>query len=218
MAIPMQYRGKLVYHFTHRNNLEHILRHGFVAKNHPEFPKHVRSVAAETIQERRSTMPVPCGPRGLIHDYVPLYFGSLSPMLLAVVKTQEVDQADILYFEFPIDLIDRADVVFTDKAANATAHPAFYEKPADLARIDWDLVDSRGWGEKDPDRKRRRMAEVLVHWQLPLNQAVRCVAFDAASVTRAKGLVGTRRFPPIEQEQFERPHFYKKFWEDGSSL
>ena len=47
--------------------------------------------------------PSPCGPDGIIHDYVPLYFGSLPPMLLArrdgCVSGYNEGQEPLIYLE-----------------------------------------------------------------------------------------------------------------------
>ena len=123
MPIPAAHANRLIYHFTHIDNLPGLLLTGFLANNHPKFPKggH-RSVAEKGIQQRRADLKVPCGLGGVVHDYVPLYFGSLSLMLLRVIHAKNIDQMDILYFEFPIDLLNTRDVVFTDASAN-TAEP-----------------------------------------------------------------------------------------------
>ena len=71
MAIPPPYEGKYLYHFTHIDNLPSLLRTGFLANTHPDFPKEHVSIAEAGIQERRAKMPVPCGPGGCVHDYTP---------------------------------------------------------------------------------------------------------------------------------------------------
>ena len=78
-------------------------------------------------------MKVPCGPNGCVHGYVPFYFGSVSPMLLGVVNAKNIDQYDILHFEFSIVLVDRADAIFTGTSANTAIPPDFYHEPADKA-------------------------------------------------------------------------------------
>src|SRR6266487_573160 len=157
MPIPTKHANRFIYHFTHIDNLPDILQHGFLCNAHPDFPKsRCRSIAEQGIQERRAEMEVPCGPCGMVHDYVPLYFGSLSPMLLAVVNKKNVDQMDILYFEFPIALLERNDVLFTDAAANTVVPPHFYFDPGDLDRLNWAEIDSLKWSSADETLKRQR--------------------------------------------------------------
>ncbi len=60
--------------------------------------------------------------------------------------------------------------VFTDGNA-ATAFTNFEDDPTELDRlVDWSLMSARLWFNTvdDPDRRRRRMAEFLVHESLPL--------------------------------------------------
>jgi hypothetical protein len=177
MAIPDVHKNRCIYHFTHLDNLRGLLKTGFLAKNDPAFPTQVRSIAHEGIQNRRSTMSVPCGPMGVVHEYVPLYFGSLSPMLLGVINKKNVDQALIMYFEFPISILDRPDVVFTDASANTVTPPNFFDDPSDLDKLNWDEIDSLRWGTDD-GRRNERMAEVLVHRRLALTEAKRIAVWN----------------------------------------
>jgi hypothetical protein len=39
VPIPPSHKGRYAYHFTHIDNLPNLLRTGFLAKNHPSFPK-----------------------------------------------------------------------------------------------------------------------------------------------------------------------------------
>ena len=212
MPIPTEHSHRFVYHFTHIDNLSGILRDGLLAKNHAQFPKKHRSIAAKGIQDRRGRMVVPCDPGGCVHDYVPLYFGSVSPMLLGVINKKNVDQYDILYFEFTIDLIERADAVFTGASANTKDPPAFYSEPKDLAELDWAAIDSRKWGNTDEDFLHRRMAELLIFGQLPVTTATRCVVWDEAVKKRVKAIVDKNPFPQLAFEDWRRsPHWFKNF-------
>ena len=218
MPIPAEHSHRFVYHFSHIDNLPGLLRDGFLAKNHPQFPSKHRSIAAEGIQDRRARMVVPCDPGGCVHDYVPLYFGSVSPMLLGVVNAKNVDQYDILYFEFPIDLVERADAVFTGASANTAVPPAFFSDPADLAKLDWDAIDSRKWGNTDESFRHRRMAELLIYGQLSVTAATRCVVWNDAAKQRVEAIVGTNPFPRLEfQDRWNRPHWFTNFASGGSS-
>ena len=218
MPIPAEHAHRYVYHFSHIDNLLGLLRHGLLANNHAQFPRKHRSIASEGIQGRRARMQVPCGPKGCVHDYVPFYFGSVSPMLLGVVNAKNVDQYDILYFEFPIALANRADAIFTGASANTAIPPDFYHDPSDLAQLDWAAIDSKKWGNVDEDFRHRRMAELLVHGQLPVTAATRCVVWNEAAKKRVEAIVGTKAFPPIEyQDKWARPHWFINFASGGQS-
>lgn len=218
MPIPAAYAHRYVYHFSHIDNLPGLLKHGFLSNNHPQFPKKHRSIAAAGIQERRAEMQVTCPPGGYVHDYVPLYFGSVSPMLLGVVNAKNIDQYDILYFEFPIELADRPDAVFTGASANTQIPPAFYSNPADLEKLDWAAIDSRKWGNVDDDFRHRRMAELLVRGQLPVTAATRCVVWNEGVKKRVEAIVGVAPFPEITfQDWRNRPHWFTDFASGGKA-
>ena len=223
MAIPPRHKHRSIYHFTHIDNLANILRKGFLCNNHAQFPNRCRSIAEVGIQARRAEMAVTTGVGGMVHDYVPLYFGSLSPMLLAVVNKKNVDQMDILYFEFPISILNRDDVVFTDASANTLVPPTFYSDPSDLGKLNWTAIDSLKWGCASDEEKHQRMAEVLVFSHLPLNQAARVVVWNQAAKKRVQDLVNKAgvSFPPIEFESPDRRHYFIKFADEdrkGESL
>ncbi len=142
----------------------------------------------------------------------------VSPMLLGVINAKNVDQYDILYFEFPIDLIGREDAVFTGASANTMVPPTFYSEPEDLVKLDWAAIDSRKWGNPDDDFRHRRMAELLVYSQLPVTAATRCIVWNKAAKKRVEAIVGTKPFPQICFEDYRaRPHWFKNFASGGKS-
>lgn len=132
-------------------------------------------------------------------------------MLLGVVNAKNVDQYDLLYFEFPIGLVNRPDAVFTNASANTDAPPSFFNDPEDLAHLDWLAIDSMRWGNPDEDFRHRRMAELLVRYQLPVSAAARCVVWGEGTKKRVQALVGSAPFPPIEFEDRNRRHWFTDF-------
>jgi hypothetical protein len=54
--------------------------------------------------------------------------------------------------------------VFSDGQATK-AFTKFYEDISNLDKVDWSVMGSQYWNdrEEDPDRKRRRQAEFLIH-------------------------------------------------------
>ena len=81
-----------IYRIMHVDNLRICLRReGLHASNHtPEDGLVYRTIHNKDIQLDRKARVVPCGPGGVIHDYVPFYFGPRSPMLFQL-HTGRVD-------------------------------------------------------------------------------------------------------------------------------
>ena len=97
-VIPDEHRWRCFFHMTDISNVESILQNGLLCTN-----ERIRrgithaDIANGMIQERRSNTPVTCGPGGTVHDYVPFYFTSISPMLLSLVLSKNYEQADHPY-------------------------------------------------------------------------------------------------------------------------
>jgi len=146
MPVPPAYRDRTLYHFTHIDNLPGILQHGLLSTNEKlrrGLPH--RNIAYEGIQDRRADMEVTCGPGGVVHDYVPLYFCKRSPMLLAVIQNKIADEQLIIYFEFPILIMEQLPCVFTSHSANTISAPTFYDDLAHLDELDWNAIDTWRW-------------------------------------------------------------------------
>ena len=86
----MQPDPVLLYHITHLDNLPGILRTGCLHCHRQlhQAGQHPVNIAYQGIQDRRASTRVPCGPGGVLHDYVPFYFAPRSPMLYAIHRNQ----------------------------------------------------------------------------------------------------------------------------------
>lgn len=221
MKVSREYSGRYVYHFTHISNFEGLIKTGLLANNHPDFPKNsYLSVAEKTIQERRANMKVTCGKKGVVHDYVPLYFSSLSPMLLAVLKKKRVDQEDIIYLEFPIEIIERHDFVFSSAAANTEQPPIFYDNSEDLNLLCWEEINSRAWKCATDEKKQQRMAELLIYNQLSLSEVERIVVWSNKIKKQLIEIADKTRFqlPHIQiNDVHDRRHFFTDFASGNSN-
>ena len=214
MPIPSEHTSRHIYHFTNIDNLPSILEHGFLSYNEKTRLgiAHV-SIAEDSIQRRRSTMKVTCGPRGYVHDYVPFYFGSLSPMLLSVVNKKNVDQQFIIHIAFSIDILDREDTVFSDASANTKHPPAFYSDPVDLAKLKWDLIDSYSWSGGTDDERHARMAEALVYLRVDPKLIDHVVVWNSSFSDHVKEVFSESTIPcpsVIYQGDYGRYHYYKQ--------
>ncbi len=69
-----------IYRIIHIDNLDICLRRrGLYAPNFtPDDGLDYRTIHNTDIQRQRQTLCLNCGPCGVVHDYVPLYFGYLS--------------------------------------------------------------------------------------------------------------------------------------------
>ncbi|MBL0138276.1 MAG: DUF4433 domain-containing protein [Bacteroidetes bacterium] len=120
-------------------------------------------------------------PNGVLGDYVPFYFGPLSPMLLNIVTgyrgiTRRPQEA-IVYIVCRVNtLIQNVGAwCFTDGHAK-NAITEFYNDIANLGEVDWEMVAERQWRntEDDFDRMRRKQAEFLVRNHVPVN-CISCI-------------------------------------------
>ncbi|GAF98949.1 unnamed protein product, partial [marine sediment metagenome] len=115
-------------------------------------------------------MHIPCGPGGFIHDYIPFYFGYLSPMLLQLhtgrVAGYAEGQTPIIYLKTTAQTIAQSGAGFVFSDGHGIAHyTEWFDTLDDLDKVDWEMVYQRYWSDNvdDMDRQRRKQAEFLVH-------------------------------------------------------
>ncbi len=161
-----------LYRLTHIDNLDFLLnRGGLHSPNDTPNDGHIyRTIHDATVQANRRIIPIPCGPCGTAHDYVPFYFGTHSPMLLQL-KTGQVEgyaegQEPLIYLVTFLDVVTSSGCryVFSDGHGLAT-YTDWYDNINDLDKIDWDIIKQKFWADtaEDGDRQRRKQAEFLVH-------------------------------------------------------
>ncbi len=165
-----------IYHFTHLENLASILEAGEL--NSPNILRQSGipyvNIAYSNVQRRRARKSVPCGPGGVIHDYVPFYFATRSPMLYAIsrgnVQSYDEGQQPLIYLVSTAQAVREAGLpfVFTN-GHSIIEYTDFYEDLSYLDQIDWSLMRLRFWAksDEDSDRVRRRQAEFLVYKSCP---------------------------------------------------
>jgi hypothetical protein len=173
-----------IYHFTDFDNLEPILAAGAL-QCHRQAPTNV-DVGDQAIKGNRTWIAVDCGPGGVVCDYVPFYFATRSPMLFSIkcgnVAGVRPNQRRLLYFVSSTEAAYDAglDCVFSDGNAAAYSITSFKDDPQELdTHVDWAVMKLGMWNNtnEDPDRRRRRMAEFLIHDSVPLE------LFTAIAVT-----------------------------------
>ena len=165
-----------VFHMTDIDNLPSILSAGgLTALNQLRQQQQAyTSIAYDTLQDRRATKVVPCGPGGVLHDYVPFYFAPRSPMLYAIhmgrVPTYLRGQRTIVHLATTVEAIQQAGLRFVLTDGHAIMNLSqFFDDVSQLPKIDWKVRKSTYWNDtaSDPDRSRRRQAEFLAHETVP---------------------------------------------------
>ncbi|MGE6289974.1 DarT ssDNA thymidine ADP-ribosyltransferase family protein [Aeromonas media] len=163
MPIQDQYKDKYFFHFTHLDNLKDILINGLLSTNEKKAKKIIHlDVASPDIQCTRNQMAVPCGPKGKVHDYVPFYFCSRTPMFLSIIKSRNYDQPYFISFAVSFNKLKNKKFIFTNKAANRRFDPPeFYDCPTHLDELSWSIIESRSWSCANDSIKHKKMAEAL---------------------------------------------------------
>lgn len=206
-----------VLRFTHVDNLETIIRRGGLhAPNHvPNDGLPYRFCHSVEVQSARAAVPILLDPGGTIHDYIPFYFGYLSPMMLNL-KTGRVEgysegQDPLIYLVSSAQAIRAAGLRFVFSDGHGLA--MFTEWFDDLARldaIDWDVVNLRYWTDtiNDMDRQRKKQAEFLVHQYCPWSLVQEIVVIDAAMRHRVESIQAA--FPAAQRRvvRIDRNWYY----------
>ncbi|HLN26691.1 MAG TPA: DUF4433 domain-containing protein [Gemmataceae bacterium] len=163
-----------IFRFLHIGNLEICLRREALhAPNHRPKDKLVyKTIHNLDIQRQRQITPIPCGPAGVIHDYVAFYFGPRSPMLLQLhtgrVTGYTERQDPLIYLVSTAQAVRSSGTGFVFSDGHGIARfTNWFDKLSDLDKVDWDAVYATIWKDTvdDMDRQRRKQAEFLVHQQ-----------------------------------------------------
>lgn len=211
--IPSSLSNTFIYHFTPLDNLKKIIESGELELKAKNICKTVKDISEANIQQRRASTKIPFNSSHSMHDYVPFYFCSRSPMLLGVIKREIIDQHDIIYFEFPINVLTKFTSFFTDASVNTEIKPNFYRDLEKLIELSWPLINSTGWTYSDEDRH-KKMAEALIYNSIPLSEAKYCVVWDAKIKEELEEFLkmhNISNFPEIIFESTSRRHWFTHF-------
>jgi hypothetical protein len=185
----------MILHFTHVAHLGAIARDGLLADTSAQHAASFQiEVGNHGIKDARRRRKVLLPPGGVVADYAPFYYAPRSPMMSAIengrVPTYTDGCDELVYLVSSVERLVELDlpVLFTDR--NAVLDIATYTSdPAELDElIDWSLMHAKYWGStpEQPDRRERRMAECLVHGQLPWEAVHYVVTRNKACATRAE--------------------------------
>ena len=151
-----------LYYMAPGNNAPLITVCGVLSCNqlrrHEALAELTVSIADPSVNSRRRDRVVDGRP---LHDYVPLYWATHTPMQYVVTqKERRLRQEDLVFFVFDSnDVLDVPGVLTTDGNAASEA-TTFYRGRAGLQYLDWKILRTRDC--YSPEYKRRKAAEVLV--------------------------------------------------------
>jgi hypothetical protein len=215
-------RVPLIHHITHIEHLPRILKEGGLVCDAEAARRNLcsKSIAYGSIKERRAMTKVQnlrgekIAAGGMLSDYVPFYFCNRSPMLGAVHKGLIPDyaggQREIIYLVATAEAVAKTNLTwcFTN-GHGIEGLTEFYDDLTELTKIDWNAVETWRWGgrwlEKDPDVKRRKQAEFLVHARFPWQLIERISVIDESmmrEVVRHLGQGGRRPRVTIEPKWY----------------
>jgi len=193
-----------IYHITHIDNLPRItqtkglwcdaerIRQGFGSVG----------VAHEPLKERRTRTPVQKQSRqivaagGVLADYVPFHFCNRSPMLFSIhtgyVAGYDGGQREFVHLVSSVEQVIQGDRrwCFTDGHA-VEAVTEFFDTIEELNQLDWSVITHWSWRKTvvDPDRKRRKQAEFLVHQSFPWSWFEQIGVFDTVMQQQVKNIL-----------------------------
>lgn len=185
-----------LFRITHTRNLPQVLRNGLCPLASGNQDPNFLPIGDLSLIEVRRELEVPIEPGGMFSEYVPFYLGSRSPMLYQISKggegVEQIPQQDIAYLAVPLSCIKASQLpyVFTDGHAR-TKVTRFFNADEDFVKLDWEVIRARQWNntEEDPDRKRRKQAELMVKGVVPIDCVRFLLTFDETSKTVVQKIV-----------------------------
>lgn len=191
--------GRELYHFTHVENLPGILSQGRLQCDSAiQLTTDLKVECGDRdIKAKRRKLEVPLPPGGHPADYVPFYFAPRSPMLYKISKGQVLTYPDgqdpLVYLVLTVDAAIGSGKPWLYSDGNcAAAITKYYADVTKLDQVvDWQVMGSKWWMNtiEDPDRMRRRMAEFLVHEELPTDTVVKLATRTAETAKHVRAIL-----------------------------
>lgn len=212
-----------VMHFTHLSNIPSVLkRDGLLS--HKQASIHCQAdISDPGVQGKRAVKQVPIGAGGTLHEYVPLYFAELSPMLYK--RTFDFGTSPGVQHQ-PLEFVYLVTTAREIHAAGlryvfTNAHPLsklaeFYAEHRDINQLHWQVLQAPVWNNdpnKAPHRRTQREAEFLVHECLPWELVTYVVVHSVQVKIALESMMTTHsRTKPIHVN----PRWYYRKFADGA--
>jgi len=177
---------------VHIDNVPSILTRGILSYNLISRKQIThRNIAAAGVQQiRNKTIPLT---KRSIHEYVPLYFATQTPMQYVITQPAETRGREsvacptkhLVFLDLDASQVFRQPgVIFSDGNAARSSETSFYADLADLDKLDWATINCPGDYEGSSGKyynrewKRKKSSEVLVPEKVPPQYICRIVVYD----------------------------------------
>ena len=175
----------LIFRIVHKDNIEKVLQKGCRSASAVKSGADYVEIGNQELIEKRSQRVVPCGPGGMLSDYVPFYFTPYSPMLFNIKTGYGVPQKplkDILILCTSLRLLRKRkiDFVFSDRHAYLKT-ARFSDDLDDLDRIIWPVLQVRDFRKDDSDKFEKYQAEALIHEHLSVDALMGIACYNVST-------------------------------------
>lgn len=165
-------------HLTHISNLAGIISGGLLSYNQMRAKSYF-DLSDPSVQLGREYKVVPHTGKPL-HDYVPIYFGWKTPMVMC----HEDKNEDIIFLRFSLGILQIPDAVFSDGNARSTATKFFsFSNIDDLSVLNCKAINAVRW-VGDDEKKRQKQAEILIPNTVPFAQVYDIVCYSKSAQNR----------------------------------
>lgn len=162
--IKTKYELGFPSHMTHLNNLQSIISAGGISSKNRLGQQTYTDISNQGVQGGRAAITVPCTGRPL-HDYVPLYWVTKTPMSSAVREHND----HLIYLRFSSDILQAYPPCVISDGNARTGGTQFwvFTQLSDLDNLDAKGINSGKYAD-DEELKRRKQSEILILDFLPL--------------------------------------------------
>ncbi|HBA38588.1 MAG TPA: DUF4433 domain-containing protein [Deltaproteobacteria bacterium] len=206
-----------IFRFIHVENLDTLMRRDAL-----HAPNHVLSDGLPyrfchdpEVQGARAAVTITVGPGGTIHDYVPFYFGYLSPMMFKLktgrVAGYDEGQEPLIYLVSTAQAVADAGVGFAFSDGHGLAFiTGWFDRLERLEAVDWGMVYQQYWSDNlnDMDRQRRKQAEFLVYQSCPWSLIQEIVVINTAMRERVEAIQAAFHVSKRKMVKIERRWYY----------
>ena len=176
-----------LYHMASVGNIQSLLQRGLLSKNEvARLGISVCDISNQDVQLRRERKCDPHYGRNL-HDYASLYINPRNAMLYTV----QLHIGSIFILEIDLAVLDETSFVFTNANA-ASSHARFYKDLNGLDDLNWDIINSKGWKDRDAFWKQQMQAEFLVHPRVLARHISAVLCPSEQSAKEIRGVIGSQ--------------------------